>query len=106
MAITPYIESEIKEALGGVSHRYVFSRGVKGLVQTSNDSSKILVHLSFPDNVDSLMWKPKRVLPLLSRFNPQAGPTMDGWFLSFPATVAQEALQELDAILEGRRFYA
>jgi hypothetical protein len=106
VAITPYIEAEIKEALGDVAHRYVFSRGVKGLVRTSRDSTHVTVYLSFPERTDSLMWEPKRVLPLLTSFDPQAAPSIDSWALVFPAAVAQEALLELDAIIDGRRFYA
>jgi hypothetical protein len=103
---TPYIESEVKEPFGGIARRYVFSRGVKGLIRASADSARIVVYLSFADKTDSLMWEPKRVLPLLADFDPQAAPSIDSWALTFPSSVAQEALQALDSVIDGRRFYA
>ena len=106
MTTTPYIESEFKEAFGGVVRRYAFSRGVKGLVRASVDSTRIVVYLSFADKTDSLMWEPKRVLPLLAAFDPEAVPSIDSWALTFPASVAQEALPALDSVIDGRRFYA
>ena len=106
MVDTPYIESEVRGALGGISHRYVFSRGAKGLVRASSDSARIAVFLSFVDKTDSLMWEPKRVLPLLAKFDPQAAPSIDSWAITFPAAVEQEALRELDAVIKDRRFYA
>jgi hypothetical protein len=106
MGTTPFIESETKDPLGGIAHRYVFSRGVKGLVQPSGESARVVVFLSFPDKTDSVMWEPKRVLPLLAPFDALATPSIDSWALTFPAAVAQEALLELDAIIGERRFYA
>ena len=106
MTSTPYLESEFKEAFGGVARHYVFSRGAKGLIRASVDSTRIVVYLSFADKIDSLMWEPKHVLPLLADFDPQAAPSIDSWALTFPASVAQEALQALDSVIDGRRFYA
>ena len=106
MAITPFIEFETKDTLGGITHRYVFSRGVKGLVQTARESARVVVFLSFPDKIDSIMWESKRVLPLLSRFDPQTTPSIDSWALTFPVNVVQEALLKLNAVIEQRRFYA
>ncbi|MQP76358.1 hypothetical protein CQ393_10710 [Stenotrophomonas sp. MYb238] len=103
---TPHFETEIKEIFDGTTRRYVFSRGVKGLVQNSRDATQVAVFLSFTDKTDSLMWEPKRVLPLLAKFDAQAAPSVDSWALTFPASVADEALRELDAVIEGRRFYA
>lgn len=105
MVTTPHFETEIKEMFGGTTRRYVFSRGVKGLVQEFRDATRAAVFLSFADKTDSLMWEPKRVLPLLAKFDAQATPSIDSWALTFPASVTDEALRELDAIIEGRRFY-
>ena len=106
MVTTPRIEAEIKELFGGTCHRYVFSRGITGLVRLPPDATRVAVFLSFIDPVDTLMWEPKRALPLLAKFDAQAEPSIDSWALTFPASVTDEALRELDAILEGRRFYA
>ncbi|KRA20810.1 hypothetical protein [Lysobacter sp. Root604] len=106
MPATPYIESESKQPVGGTAYNYIFSRGVKGLVRTSKDNSQIFVFLSFPDTTDLLTWEPKRVLPLLQQFGAQAVPSIDSWALQIPASVAQQALQEIDAVIGERRFYA
>jgi|GEM_PF-6799156 len=106
MAATPYILEELASPLSGKTFRYMFSRGVKGLVRTSEDESSVYVFLSFPEKADHLMWEPKRVLPLLSQFSAQYSPSIDCWAVKFPAAVATQAIQELDSIIEHRRFYA
>jgi hypothetical protein len=106
MAATPYIVKEVESPMGGRTLSYVFSRGVTGLVRITQDESTVYVFLSFPEKADYLMWEPKRVLPLLDQFSAQVAHSIDCWALQFPASVATQAIQELDSIIERRSFYA